>query len=101
MSDEKEAAGRRAALAVRDDQRVGETFANHVLGTMSDGATITVTLGAARAVPEKTGRASRADPHVAVVSRIVLTPKAAVELAQGLSGILGALAAKTKPEKTN
>lgn len=76
-------------MRVRDDVTVRETYCGKVLGWMLDGSTMIVTLGAPRSTPDKIGKASDpVMPELHVVSRLALTPTAAMELKSAIEAAM-------------
>ncbi len=80
-----------------NDPNVKETYVNRTIGTSYDGTNVTLTFGCARVLPERVDAppASAEPPPVHLVGRIVLTPSAALELANSLNGILAETAKRT------
>lgn len=78
-------------LTIIDDPSVRESVATNALGGLLSDNTLFVTLGAQRIVPETTGAAPGRTPVVQVTTRLALTPTAAVELVNLLSGLLSAV----------
>jgi hypothetical protein len=84
-----------------DNPEVSEIYANKIIGTSFDGATLGVTLGCTRVVPERldTPPPQGHSPSVYVAGRLILSPAAAAELVNGLSGMLAAIS--KSPAKAN
>jgi hypothetical protein len=90
-------------LRVVDNPTVREDYANKLVSTMFDGGAVTITMGIARFLPEKTeGTPKQGDhPKVHVAARLVLSPAAAVELANALANMLNTLnqVASSRPDQ--
>jgi hypothetical protein len=80
-----------------DDPNASDIYVNKTIGVGYDGATISLTLGCTRVLPERLGATPPQNEPVPVhvVGRLALTPAAAVELANALNGILGEIAKKS------
>jgi hypothetical protein len=79
---------------VLDNPDIGEIYANRVIGASFDGGAISILVGCARVIPERvdTTPTQGEPPSVYVTGRLALSPAAAVELVNILSGILTTLA---------
>jgi hypothetical protein len=80
-------------LRVVDKPELQEVYANKVIGVAFDGGALIVTLGVGRfSGSTQVGVVENREPTaVHVVSRIALSPPAAVELANNLRGMLGTI----------
>lgn len=92
-------------LRVVDDPSVRESVATNMVGGLLSDNTLFVTLAAQRSLPETTGAPPNQAPIAQVTARLALTPTAAVELVNLLSGLLSAVpgvsfnkADQTKPQ---
>ena len=74
-----------------DDPSAIEIYVNKIVGSSFDGATVGVTLGCVRVVPERLDISPSRPAAVYVAGRLSLKPSAAAELVNGLSGILTAI----------
>ncbi len=77
--------------AIIDNPQTSEIYVNKIIGTLFDGATVGVTLGCTRVIPERIDTAPSDPPAVHVAGRLSLTPAAAAELVKALNGILAAI----------
>jgi hypothetical protein len=77
---------------VVDNAAVGELYANKVISTTFDGGSLILTVGVTRVLPNRIDDvpdpSNMAVPSVHVTGRIALSPAAAVEAINGLSGLL-------------
>jgi hypothetical protein len=86
-------------LTIIDDPSAIEAYVNKIVGVSFDGATVGVTLGCVRVVPERLDTSPSKPAAAYVAGRLSLTPTAAAELVNGLNGILTAIS--KGPTKTN
>ena len=84
---------KKSKFRINDNAAVGEVYCNKFLGSVFDGGAVSLTFGAFRMVPEKTGEGPSPgqQPQVYVTHRLSLSPAAAVELISGLNSILSSL----------
>ncbi len=75
-----------------DNPAANEIYTNKIIGSSYDGATISLTLGCTRVVPERLETQPTPVPAVYVAARLSLTPAAAAELVNTLNSMLGAIA---------
>jgi hypothetical protein len=77
---------------VVDNAAVGELYANKVISTSFDGGALILTIGVTRIIPDRIddvpNPANMPTPRVHVSGRIALSPAAAVEAINGLTGLL-------------
>jgi hypothetical protein len=80
-----------------DNPDAREIYVNKVIGCSFDGATVGVTLGCTRVVPERldTPPAQGHTSAIYVTGRLTLSPAAAAELVNGLNGMLAAISKTT------
>jgi hypothetical protein len=81
---------------VIDNPAIGELYANKLVSASFDGGAVVLTLGVQRMVPDRIEDVPDPNhlpgpPTVSVVSRIALSPALAVELVNGISGLLNAV----------
>lgn len=73
-----------------DTPTVHEAYANQFISAGFDSASVTITLGTSRLVPERMGEGIKEGsvPSVYVTARLALSAPAAVELIRNISGML-------------
>jgi orotidine-5'-phosphate decarboxylase len=76
-----------------DAPSVNEIYANKLINTAFDGATVSLTLGTTRLLTERVDQApdQGQTPTVHVTARVALSPSAAIELVNALTQLLNAL----------
>lgn len=76
-----------------DDPSVKELYVNRLVSASFDGGALTVTMGVARILPERTGSKAKSgeSPDVHVTARLTLSPVAAAELTKALTNMLSSL----------
>ncbi len=79
------------SLTIVDDPAVRESVATNAVGGLLSDNTLFVTLAAQRVLAPTTGAAPGQTPSAHVTARLALTPTAAVELVNLLSGLLSAV----------
>lgn len=73
-----------------DNPAAPELYVNKVIGSSFDGATIGITLGSTRILPERLDTPP-GPPAVHLAGRLCLTPAAASELAKAITAMLSAI----------
>ena len=95
MSDKKQ------KMPIVDDPTASEVYSNKVVGIMFDGGAYVITLGSQRLIPAGTEEKLKdgQGPKVYVNYRLALSPAAAVELINQLSGLMGHISQTQQAEK--
>jgi hypothetical protein len=75
---------------VVDDPTIREAYGDKIVTTSFDGGAVIITAGVIRMMPERIDEAPMRLPDVHVTARLALSPPAAVELVNAISGVLNA-----------
>lgn len=84
---------------VIDDPALGEVYTDKLVSATFNGGALVVTLGAMRMVPETLGQPVQ-EPSVVVTARMALSPAAAIELVNAITGTLKAAETAARKEPT-
>jgi hypothetical protein len=76
---------------VVDDPTIREAYGDKIVCTSFDGGAVIITSGVIRMMPERIDDVPKRLPDVHVTARLALSPAAAVELVQAISGVLNAV----------
>jgi hypothetical protein len=77
---------------VIDDPTIREVYGNKLISVSFDGGAVILTIGVSRFVPNRIDEPPTEAPPVYASGRIALSPAAAVEFVNGVSGILNTVA---------